>query len=107
MVLPSSGTLTFRRRASEPLRCQKGTVSWVTTVSLSEVGERPMDNADSLSDEKVGRDWPRGLLNEAEGQNWYLEVAAEGLFSKGEMDSIDSSESALRFLSDLERRGAK
>jgi hypothetical protein len=66
-----------------------------------------MDSADNLSDEKAGRDWPSGLLNEAEGQNWYLDVVAEGLFSRGEMDSMDSSDSAWRFLSDLDRRGAK
>lgn len=69
MVVPSSGTLTFRLRASELLRCQKGTVSWVTTVSLREVGDRPMDKADSLSEEKMARDWVTGLLEEADGQN--------------------------------------
>lgn len=74
MVLPSSGTLTFRLRASEPLLCQKGTVSLVTAVSLIEVDERPIERADSLSEEKLRRDNPTGLLDWCEGQSWYREV---------------------------------
>lgn len=52
MVLPSSGTLTFRRLDSEPLRCQKGRDSGGKAVSLREVGERPMDRAVSLSEDR-------------------------------------------------------
>ena len=67
-MLPSSGTLIFRRLASEPLRCQNGTDSDGTAVSLSEVGERPIDRALSLSEDRVGRG-PTGLLVEGTGHN--------------------------------------
>jgi hypothetical protein len=66
---PSSGTLTFRRLDSEPLRCQKGTVSGGTAVSLREVGERPMDRAESFSEEPVGLTRATGLFDEDEGQS--------------------------------------
>lgn len=54
MVLPSSGTLTFRRLDSEPLRCQKGRLSGGTEVSLREVDDRPIDRAVSFSAEATG-----------------------------------------------------
>ena len=78
IVFPSSGTLILRLRASEPLLCQKGTVSRETAVSLNDVGERPMDRAESLSEEKLRRDRPTGLLDCCEGHSWYfaLPVAA-------------------------------
>lgn len=67
MVLDSSGTLTFLLLDIEPARCQNGTVSGRTAVSLSDVPERPTDSAASLSE-----DDPTGLL--ADGQSWYLEA---------------------------------
>jgi hypothetical protein len=82
-------------------------------VSLREEEERATDNAESLSDAKVGRGWTAARL--LEGQSWYLEalplcdcgLAMEGLLSGGR--GIDSSGSgagsALRALSDLDRRG--
>lgn len=63
MVPPSSGTLTFRRLDSEPLRCQKGTLSGGTAVSLSEVGDLPIDKADSFSEEVAGFTRPTGLFD--------------------------------------------
>jgi hypothetical protein len=115
IVLPSSGTLTFLRLDNDPLRCQNGTVSWGMAVSLREVGERPMDNAVSLSEvkAKLGIS-PTGLFEDGTGHNWYLEVPDcecncrltkenEGLFSKdasGERVSV----SAWIFFSDLDRR---
>lgn len=111
IVLPSSGTLTFRLLESEPLRCQKGTDSCWTTVSLNEVGERPIDRAVSLSEGEFVRVNPTGLLDGCEGQSWYLDAPAwdcrltmEGLFSKERRESLESL-AALRFLSDCERRG--
>lgn len=62
MVLDSSGTLTFLLLDIEPARCQNGTVSGRTAVSLSDVPERPTERAASLSD-----DDPTGLL--ADGQS--------------------------------------
>lgn len=52
-MLPSSGTLIFRLLDRELLRCQKGTGSGKTAVSLSEVEERPIDRANCLSDDAV------------------------------------------------------
>lgn len=110
-VPPSSGTLIFRRLASELPRCQNGTESGLAAVSLSEVGERPIERAVSLSADNVGRIRPTGLLDAADdGQSWYLDGAAgccklrsEGLFSScGRGGSLVT----WRFLSDLERRGA-
>lgn len=71
MVPPSSGTLIFRRLDSEPLRCQKGTDSSGTAVSLSEVGERPMDSAVSLSEDRfvlVDIEDGTGVLDEVENE---------------------------------------
>ena len=67
MVLDSSGTLTFLLLDIEPARCQNGTVSGRTAVSLSDVPERPTDSAASLSE-----DDPTGLL--ADGQSLYLDA---------------------------------
>jgi hypothetical protein len=53
MVFPSSGTLTLRRLANEPERCQKGTLSGRTAVSLSEVDDRPTERAASLSKDEL------------------------------------------------------
>lgn len=53
MVLPSSGTLTFRRLANALVRCQNGTLSGSTAVSLNEVEERPTDRAESLSNDEL------------------------------------------------------
>lgn len=61
MVLPSSGTLTFRRLANELVRCQNGTLSDNTAVSLSEVEERPTARAASLSKDELDFDPPTGL----------------------------------------------
>jgi hypothetical protein len=72
MVLPSSGTLTLRRRANPLLRCQNGTLSGSTAVSLKEVEERPTDRAASLSEVEVFLGCPTGLLEA--GQSWYREV---------------------------------
>lgn len=47
---PSSGTLCFLRRASELAWAKGPMVSRVTMVSLSEVDDRPADNAADLSD---------------------------------------------------------
>jgi hypothetical protein len=111
IVPPSSGTLTFRRLDSEPLRCQKGTLSAGTAVSLSEVGERPIDRADSLSEDNVGLTSPTGLLDDGTGHNWYLDepdncrLTREGLFSEGPTMVSFESLDAWRFLSDLDRRG--
>lgn len=72
IVLPNSGTLTFRRLDSEPLRCQNGRFSRGTAVSLSEVGDRPIDRADNLSsdaDEADGLIMPTGLLDGGTGHN--------------------------------------
>lgn len=66
MVLESSGTLIFLLLDIEPARCQNGTDSGRTAVSLSDVPERLTDSAASLSE-----DSPVGLL--ADGQIWYLE----------------------------------
>lgn len=62
IVPESSGTLTFLLLDIEPERCQNGTVSVGTAVSLSDVPERPTDRAASLSDGD-----PTGLL--ADGQS--------------------------------------
>lgn len=62
MVLESSEILTFLLLDIEPARCQNGTDSGRTAVSLSDVPERPTDRAASLSD-----DSPAGLL--ADGQS--------------------------------------
>jgi hypothetical protein len=61
MVLPSSGTLTLRLLANEPVRCQNGTVSGNTAVSLSEVEERPTARAASLSKDELSFVPPTGL----------------------------------------------
>ena len=78
IVPPSSGTLTFRRLDSEPLRCQNGTLSGGMAVSLREVGERPIDSADSLSEDKLGDKLglvgPTGLFDDGNGNSWYLEA---------------------------------
>jgi hypothetical protein len=101
IVLPSSGTLTLRLLDKEPLRCQKGRLSAGTAVSLSEVGERPIDKADSLSEDWLGRSSPTGLLetDEGTGHNWYLEeldcsckFTKDGLFSDEAIVSLDSLE---------------
>lgn len=57
IVPESSGTLTLRLLDIEPERCQKGSVSVGTAVSLSDVAERPADKAASLSEGD-----PTGLL---------------------------------------------
>jgi hypothetical protein len=87
-VPPSSGTLILRRLASELPRCQNGTASGLAAVSLSEVGERPIERAVSLSEDSVGRTRPIGLLDADDGQSWYRDGTAcccklnsEGLFS--------------------------
>ena len=72
MVLPSSGTLTFLLLDNDPLRCQKGTLSGKTAVSLREVEDRATESAASLSEEWFGFDGPTGLF--ADGQSWYLEA---------------------------------
>jgi hypothetical protein len=72
MVFPSSGTLTLRRRANPLLRCQNGTLSGSTAVSLKEVEERPTERAASLSEEEAFLSCPTGLLEA--GQSWYREV---------------------------------
>jgi len=75
IVLPSSGTLTFRRLDSEPLRCQKGTLSGGTEVSLREVGDRPIDRADSFSAEATGLIIASGALDgDVDGQSWYFDT---------------------------------
>lgn len=108
IVLPSSGTLTFRLLESEPLRCQKGTVSDWTAVSLNEVEERPTERAESLSEDSLGRASPTGLFDVCEGQSWYLValVCDCRLTMEGDegMRSLGSLE-AWMFLSDLDRRG--
>jgi hypothetical protein len=53
MVFPSSGTLTLRRLANALERCQNGTLSGNTAVSLSEVEERPTERAEILSKEEL------------------------------------------------------
>lgn len=68
MVFPSSGTLTLRRLANALVRCQKGTLSGRTAVSLSEVDERPTERAAILSAEAVFLGTPTGLLDA--GQSW-------------------------------------
>lgn len=67
MVFPSSGTLTFLRLDNEPARCQNGTLSGKTAVSLREVEERPTARAASLSEEVFVFDSPTGLF--AKGQS--------------------------------------
>jgi hypothetical protein len=62
-VFPSSGTLTLRRRASEPVRCQNGTLSGRTAVSLREVEERATERAAILSKDGLDFWCPRGLLD--------------------------------------------
>lgn len=62
-MFPSSGTLTLRRLANEPVRCQNGTLSGNTAVSLSEVEERPTERAASLSKDEFDFDIPTGLLD--------------------------------------------
>jgi hypothetical protein len=68
MVFPSSGTLTLRRLANALERCQNGTLSGNTAVSLSEVEERPTERAAILSKEELFLTWPTGLLDD--GQSW-------------------------------------
>jgi hypothetical protein len=108
MVLPSSGTLIFLLLESEPLLCQKGTVSDWTAVSLIEVDERPADSAESLSEDSQGLVNPTGLLDSCEGQSWYLValVCDCKLTMEGDdgMRSLGSL-AVLMFLSDLDRRG--
>lgn len=51
-VLFNSGTLTFRRRANDPLRGQKlldRSASRATAFSLSEVADRPTERAFAFS----------------------------------------------------------
>jgi hypothetical protein len=76
IVLPSSGTLTLRRLDSDPLRCQKGMLSGGTEVSLSEVGDRPIDRADSFSADATGLIRAGGLLEDdrGDGQSWYFDA---------------------------------
>lgn len=76
MVLPSSGTLTFRRLDSEPLRCQNGTLSEGTEVSLKEVGDRPIDRADNFSAEATGLMDAVWFLDgdDDDGQSWYFDT---------------------------------
>jgi hypothetical protein len=53
MVFPSSGTLTLRRLANALVRCQNGTLSGNTAVSLNEVEERPTERAAVLSKDEL------------------------------------------------------
>lgn len=108
MVLPSSGTLTFLLLDNDPLRCQNGTLSGKTAVSLSEVEDRPTDSAASLSEELLAFDSPTGLF--ADGHSWYLEAvgwtrfASDVLFTKGTFGALESL-AAWRSLSEHDRRG--
>jgi hypothetical protein len=68
VVLPSSGTLTLRRLANALVRCQNGTLSGRTAVSLNEVEERPTERAAILSKEVLFFCSPTGLLEA--GQSW-------------------------------------
>jgi hypothetical protein len=108
MVLLSSGTLTFRLRESEPLRCQKGTLSGWAALSLIDVEERVTARAESLSEEWLGRTSPTGLFDIADGQSWYfVELVCDCRLAMEGEDGMRSLESlvAWRFLSDLDRRG--
>lgn len=62
-MFPSSGTLTLRLLANEPVRCQNGTLSGRTAVSLSEVEDRPAERAASLSKDELNFAMPTGLLD--------------------------------------------
>jgi hypothetical protein len=110
MVLPSSGTLTLRRRANALLRCQNGTLSGSTAVSLSEVEERPTERAEILSKEELFLGCPTGLLEE--GQSWYREVAGccvrfanEGLLARDPGGERMVSLVAWISLNERDRRG--
>jgi hypothetical protein len=61
----------LRRLDKEPLRCQNGKLSGggETAVSLSDVGERPMDRADNFSKEALGLINAGGLLIVGEGHS--------------------------------------
>ena len=108
IVLLSSGTLTFRLLESEPLRCQKGTLSGWAAVSLNEVEERTTARAESLSEEWLGRMRPTGLLDICDGQSWNLvELVCDARLMMEGDDGTRSLGSlpAWRFFSDLDRRG--
>jgi hypothetical protein len=110
MVFPSSGTLTFLLLDKEPVRCQKGTLSGTTAVSLSEVEERPTARAASFSVEAdvSFNPTPTGLF--AAGQSWYFEgwlrVARDGLFaSEPDGRAEVSLEAVCKSFSERLRRG--
>jgi hypothetical protein len=115
MVFPSSGTLTLRRRANALVRCQNGTLSGKTAVSLNEVEERPTERAAILSEEGLFLDSPTGLLDdeddeEDDGQSWYRDAAgwarfaSEGLFASEAFGGLGSLEDWIS-LSERDRRG--